>query len=243
MKNLMLNKYLLHIFLFTVLFIFGCSNESENELEINKLEYLGYEYLDQKVKVFFKNYSIENYLITLNSLAPQEEIYSNGITELIFINNGNNNSSLKIKNNIEIEEKVLSKLLLNPKLNFKIISLNKIFKLKINEAAFEESTNTIIRLIDVSEDSRCPNPLDNNEALSNAGSCIHTPQTLLHLVIETPRNNTFDEFIYKKQLSDYEFFYGGNYIKISKIDPDILELNRLIPDTDYEINFTLTPIK
>jgi hypothetical protein len=62
-------------------------------------------------------------------------------------------------------------------------------------------------------------------------------------MIETPRNNAFDEFIYKEQLSDYEFFYGGNYIKISKIDPDILELNRLIPDPDYEITFTITQMK
>ena len=238
-----LNKYLIYSIFSIILFGFACSNEMENDAEINKLEYLGYEYLDQKVKIFLQNYSSENYLITLNSLAPSEEISSKGMTELIFINNGNNNSSLKIKNNINIEESVISKSLLNPKLNFKNISLNKDFKLKINETAYEESTNTILRLIDVSEDSRCPDPLDNNEALSNPGSCIHSPKTLLHLIIETPRNNTFDDFIYKEQLSDYEFFYGGNYIKISKIDPDILELNRLIPDSDYEITFTITQMK
>jgi len=238
-----LNKYLICSIFSIILFGFACSDETENDAEINKLEYLGYEYLDQKVKVFLKNYSSENYSITLNSLAPLEEISSKRITELIFINNGNNDSSLKIKNNINIEESVSSKLLLNPKLNFKNISINKDFKLKINETAYEESTNTILRLIDVSEDSRCPDPLDNNEALSNPGSCIHSPKTLLHLIIQTPRNNTFDEFIYKEQLSDYEFFYGGNYIKISKIDPDILELNRLIPDSDYEITFTITQMK
>ena len=228
-----LNKYLIYSIFSLILFGFACSDETENDAEINKLEYLGYEYLDQKVKVFLKNYSSENYSITLNSLAPSEEISSKQITELIFINNGNNDSSLKIKNNINIEESVSSKLLLNPKLNFKNISINKDFKLKINETAYEESTNTILRLIDVSEDSRCPDPLDNNESLSNPGSCIHSPKTLLHLIIETSRNKTFDEFIYKEQLSDYEFFYGGNYIKISKIDPAILELNRLIPDSDY----------
>ena len=238
-----LNKYLICSIFSIILFGFACSDETENDAEINKLEYLGYEYLDQKVKVFLKNYSSENYSITLNSLAPLEEISSKRITELIFINNGNNDSSLKIKNNINIEESVSSKLLLNPKLNFKNISINKDFKLKINETAYEESTNTILRLIDVSEDSRCPDPLDNNESLSNPGSCIHSPKTLLHLIIETSRNNTFDEFIYKEQLSDYEFFYGGNYIKISKIDPAILELNRLIPDSDYEITFTITQMK
>tara|TARA_Y100000996_G_scaffold8661_1_gene7228 strand:+ start:133 stop:870 length:738 start_codon:yes stop_codon:yes gene_type:complete len=243
MKNARLNKYFIYSILSIILFGFACTNESEKNLEINKLEYLGYEYLDQKVKVFFQNYSNENYSVTLNSLAPQEEISSKGLTELIFINNGNNNSSLKIKNNINIEESVISKSLLNPKLNYKIISINKDFKLKINETAFEESTNTILRLIDVSEDSRCPDPLDNNETLSNPGSCIHNPKTLLHVIIETPRNITFDEFIYKEQLSDYEFFYGGNYIKISKIEPDIQELNRLIPDSDYEITFTITSMK
>jgi len=59
------------------------------------------------------------------------------------------------------------------------------------------------------------------------------------LIIETPRFSTFDDFIYKEQLKDYEFFYGGNYIKISKIDPDILELNRFIDDSDYEITMSI----
>ena len=59
-------------------------------------------------------------------------------------------------------------------------------------------------------------------------------------MIETARFNLFDEFIYKEQLKDYEFFYGGNYIKISKIDHDILELNRFIEDSDYEITISIS---
>ena len=59
-------------------------------------------------------------------------------------------------------------------------------------------------------------------------------------MIETARFNLFDEFIYKEQLKDYEFFYGGNYIKISKIDPDILELNRFIEDSDYVITISIS---
>ena len=74
-----LNKYLICSIFYIILFGFACSDETENDAEINKLEYLGYEYLDQKVKVFLKNYSSENYSITLNSLAPSEEISSKGI--------------------------------------------------------------------------------------------------------------------------------------------------------------------
>ena len=66
------------------------------------------------------------------------------------------------------------------------------------------------------------------------------PEALLFwYAISNVKNKSFDEFIYKEQLSDYEFFYGGNYIKILKIEPDILELNRLIPDPEYEVTFSI----
>ena len=220
---------------------FSCSGGSEaGETEYKELEYSGYEFSEGKVSVFLKNYSNTNYSVTLNSLSPEEEITYKDLTELIFLNSQNKNSSLKIKNIIDTEEKVFSKALINPELNFKKVNINEDFKIKINEAVYEKSTNTIIRLIDISEDSRCPDPTDNNESISNPGSCIHNPKTLIHLIIETARFNTFDEFIYKEQLQDYEFFYGGNFIKISKIDPDILELNRFIDDSDYEITISIS---
>ena len=220
---------------------FSCSGGSEaGETEYKELEYSGYEFSEGKVSVFLKNYSNTNYSVTLNSLSPEEEITYKDLTELIFLNSQNKNSSLKIKNIIDTEEKVFSKALINPELNFKKVNINEDFKIKINEAVYEKSTNTIIRLIDISEDSRCPDPTDNNESISNPGSCIHNPKTLIHLIIETARFNTFDEFIYKEQLKDYDFFYGGNFIKISKIDPDILELNRFIDDSDYEITISIS---
>ena len=240
-----MNKFAVKIFPIIIsillIFSFSCSNKSGNDKsEINKLEYHGFIFHEGKVSVFLKNYSKENYLITLNSLSPKEEIKEKEISELIFLNSSNKNSSLKIKNIINVEEKIISKSLINPELNYKKVNINEDFKIKINETVYEKSTNTIMRLIDISEDSRCPDPTDNNESISNPGSCIHNPKTLIHLMIETARFNLFDEFIYKEQLKDYEFFYGGNYIKISKIDPDILELNRFIEDSDYEITISIS---
>ena len=240
-----MNKFAVKIFPIIIsillIFSFSCSNKSGNDKsEINKLEYHGFIFHEGKVSVFLKNYSKENYLITLNSLSPEEEIKEKEISELIFLNSSNKNSSLKINNVINVEEKIISKSLLNPDLNYKKVIINEDFKIKINETVYEKSTNTIMRLIDVSEDSRCPDPTDNNESISNPGSCIHNPKTLIHLMIETARFNLFDEFIYKEQLKDYEFFYGGNYIKISKIDPDILELNRFIEDSDYEVTISIS---
>ena len=163
---------------------FSCSGGSEaGEAEYKELEYSGYEFSEGKVSVFLKNYSNINYVVTLNSLSPEEEIVDKNLTELIFINSQNKNSSLKIKNIIETEEKVFSKALINPELNFKKVNINEDFKIKINEAVYEKSTKTIIRLIDISEDSRCPDPSDNNENISNPGSCIHNPKTLIHFVI------------------------------------------------------------
>ena len=240
-----MNKFAVKIFPIIIsillIFSFSCSNKSGNDKsEINKLEYHGFIFHEGKVSVFLKNYSKENYLITLNSLSPEEEIKEKEISELIFLNSSNKNSSLKIKNIINVEEKIISKSLINPELNYKKVNINEDFKIKINETVYEKSTNTIMKLIDISEDSRCPDPTDNNESISNPGSCIHNPKTLIHLMIETARFNLFDEFIYKEQLKDYEFFYGGNYIKISKIDPDILELNRFIEDSDYEITISIS---
>lgn len=238
MNNFKINKKAIMFFLIINILTFSCSNESSESADLNKLEYLGYKYSNNNVSIFLKNYSKENYTVTLNSLAPEEQILNNGIYELIFINN-NQDSSLKIKNIINDEERVISKFLPNPN-NYRRVNVNQEFKIKINEAVFENSTNTIIKLIDITEDSRCPDPSDNNENLSNPGSCIHTPKTLLHLIIETAKYNIFDEFIYKEQVKDYEFFYGGNYIKISKIDPEIIELNRLIPDSDYEVTISIS---
>ena len=240
MNNVAINKFFNLILFMLILFSFSCSEGSgSDETEYKELEYQGYKFSEGKVSIFLKNYSKINYSVTLNSLSPEEEIIDNEITELIFFNTLDKNSSLKIKN-IYAEDRVISKTLINPELNFKKVTINEDFKIKINETIYEKSTNTIIRLIDISEDSRCPDPTDNNVNMSNPGSCIHNPKTLIHLIMETPKFKTFDDFIYKEQLKDYEFFYGGNYIKISKIDPDILELNRLIDDSDYEITMSIS---
>ena len=240
MCKVALNKFNIFLILL-VLISFSCSNDQKSdELDFKKLEYNGYIFSEGKVSVFLKNYDKENYSVTLNSLSPEKEINEKGITELIFLNSLNKNSSLKIKNIIDIEEKVISKALINPESDYRKVKINEDFKIKINETVYEKSSNTTLRLIDISEDSRCPDPTDNNENISNPGSCIHTPKTLIHLVIETPKHSIFDDFLYKEQLKDYEFFYGGNYIKISKIDPDILELNRFIDDSDYEITISIS---
>ena len=241
MCKVALNKFNILILILLVLISFSCSNDQKSdELDFKKLEYNGYIFSEGKVSVFLKNYDKENYSVTLNSLSPEKEINEKGITELIFLNSLNKNSSLKIKNIIDIEEKVISKTLINPESDYRKVKINEDFKIKINETVYEKSSNTTLRLIDISEDSRCPDPTDNNENISNPGSCIHTPKTLIHLIIETPKHSIFDDFLYKEQLKDYEFFYGGNYIKISKIDPDILELNRFIDDSDYEITISIS---
>ena len=241
MCKVALNKFNILILILLVLISFSCSNDQKSdELDFKKLEYNGYIFSEGKVSVFLNNYNKENYSVTLNSLSPEKEINEKGITELIFLNSLNKNSSLKIKNIIDIEEKVISKALINPESDYRKVKINEDFKIKINETVYEKSSNTTLRLIDISEDSRCPDPTDSNENISNPGSCIHTPKTLIHLIIETPKHSIFDDFLYKEQLKDYEFFYGGNYIKISKIDPDILELNRFIDDSDYEITISIS---
>ena len=241
MYKVALNKFNILILILLILISFSCSNDQKSdELDFKKLEYNGYIFSEGKVSVFLNNYNKENYSVTLNSLSPEKEINEKGITELIFLNSLNKNSSLKIKNIIDIEEKVISKALINPESDYRKVKINEDFKIKINETVYERSSNTTLRLIDISEDSRCPDPTDSNENISNPGSCIHTPKTLIHLIIETPKYSIFDDFLYKEQLKDYEFFYGGNYIKISKIDPDILELNRFIDDSDYEITISIS---
>ena len=115
-----MNKVAVNIFPFLIsilliLLNFSCSNELTNgDLNYKELEYHGYIFSEGKVRVFLKNYSNENYLVTLNSLSPEEEIKEKGVTELIFLNSLNKNSSLKIKNIIDNEEKVISKALINP---------------------------------------------------------------------------------------------------------------------------------
>ena len=76
----MFNKFAVKIFPIIIsillIFSFSCSNKSGNDKsEINKLEYHGFIFHEGKVSVFLKNYSKENYLITLNNLSAEEEVY------------------------------------------------------------------------------------------------------------------------------------------------------------------------
>ena len=76
----------------------------DKRVKLNKeLEYLGYKFYEGKVSIS-KNYSNTNYLVTVNSLSPENEIVDKEISELIFLNSQNKDSSLKIKNNIDTEE-------------------------------------------------------------------------------------------------------------------------------------------
>ena len=112
MCKVALNKFNILILILLVLISFSCSNDQKSdELDFKKLEYNGYIFSEGKVSVFLKNYDKENYSVTLNSLSPEKEINEKGITELIFLNSLNKNSSLKIKNIIDAEEKVISKAL------------------------------------------------------------------------------------------------------------------------------------
>ncbi len=105
---------------------FSCSGGSEaGETEYKELEYLGYKFYEGKVSVFLKNYSNTNYLVTVNSLSPENEIVDKEISELIFLNSQNKDSSLKIKNNIDTEERVFSKALVNPELNSNLTNYRK----------------------------------------------------------------------------------------------------------------------
>ena len=173
MNNVAINKFSILILVLLFYFVFHAQQDRKTvKMNTKKLEYLGYKFSEGKVSVFLKNYSNNNYLVTVNSLSPEKEIVDKEISELIF-KFSKQNSSLKIKNIIDTEERFFSKSLINPELNFKKVNLNEDFKIKINETIYEKSTNTIIRLIDISEDSRCPDPTDNNENISNPGSCIH----------------------------------------------------------------------
>ena len=208
------------------------NNEPE---EIKKFEYLGYEFSDNKIVIHAKNYNPEFHKVMVNSSKYTEINQDKDFSEMTFENLGYDKASLKL----ETEDQVISKLLVNPRTEYPQKSINKIFEIGVNETVFIEETSTILTLLDVAEDSRCPDPEDNNPVLSKngepPGSCVHKPKTLIHLRISSPRYPQFDDWFYKQQLSDYEFFYGGNNFSVIEIKPDILELNRLIPKEDYSL--------
>ncbi len=199
--------------------------------EIKKFEYLGYEFTDNNIIIYAKNYNPEIHKVQVNSSNHSELKQDKDFSEIKFKNSGYNKVSLKL----EIEEQMVSKLLVNPRTEYPQKSINEIFEIKINETVFIEETSTILTLIDVVEDSRCPNPEDNKIVSGEVGSCMHKPKTLIHLRISSPRYPQFDDWFYKQQLSDYEFFYGGNNFSVIEIKPDILELNRIIPREDYSL--------
>tara|TARA_B100001029_G_scaffold179640_1_gene190051 strand:+ start:1598 stop:2311 length:714 start_codon:yes stop_codon:yes gene_type:complete len=218
--------------LILILLFISCGDSADQEpIQIKEFEYLGYEFLDNKIVIYTKNYNAETQNIKVNSSTYSEIIQEENYSEMTFDNKGNSKANLKI----ELEGSLVSKLLVNPKTEFTQRNINNVFDIKINETIFIEETSTTLTLIDVAEDSRCPDPKDNNTTTSNPGSCIHKPKTLIHMKMSSPKYPQFDEFFYKEQLSDYSFFYGGNNFSIIEISPEILELNRLVPKNDYSV--------
>ncbi|MEC7880884.1 MAG: hypothetical protein VX590_02690 [Chloroflexota bacterium] len=224
-----------------IILIISCGDEGTPSIndkaeEIKKFEYLGYEFADTHIIIHAKNYNPEIHTIQVNSSDYLELNQEEDLSEITFKNLGYDKASLKL----EVEEQIISKLLVNPRTEYPQKSANQIFEIKVNETVFIEETSTILTLLDVAEDSRCPNPEDNNPVLSRdgkkaPGSCVHKPKTLIHFRISTPKYPQFDDWFYKQQLSDYEFFYGGNNFSVIEIKPDILKLNRLIPKEDYSL--------
>ena len=223
-----------------IISVISCGDEDtavidDKPEEIKKFIYLGYEFSDTHIIIHAKNYNPELHKVQVNSSNYSEISQDEDFSEMTFKNLGYEKASLKL----EIEEQIISKLLVNPRTEYSQKNINQIFEIKINETVFIEETSTILTLLDVAEDSRCPDPEDNNPVLSKngepPGSCVHKPKTLIHLRISSPRYPEFDDWFYKQQLSDYEFFYGGNNFSVIEIKPDILKLNRLIPKEDYSL--------
>jgi len=234
-------KIYLLILSIIIISIVSCGDEDtvvidDKPEEIKEFEYLGYEFTDTKIIIHAKNYNPQIHKVQVNSSNYSEISQEEDFSEMTFKNSGYDKASL----NLEIEKQTISKLLVNPRTEYPQKSTNEIFEIKINETVFIEETSTIFTLLDVAEDSRCPDPEDNNPVLSKngepPGSCVHKPKTLIHLRVSSPKYPQFDDWFYKQQLSDYEFFYGGNNFSVIEIKPDILKLNRLIPKGDYSLS-------
>ena len=241
---LILKSNLLRILLALSLFMISCDQSEDNITTVEDFQLLGHEFKENGLVLYLKNFNPDERTITVDSKSPSSISKSKNISELFFDNDSNDFLSLRIKHPQQ-EESIL---LRNPNLAYKLGSFGKSFVVNYNQTLFIEEANTTITLLDVAEDSRCPDPLDNKgvEGFSTkreAGSCLHIPKTKILLKISTPRFKTFETPFYKEQLKEYEFSYGENSFTITEVNPEILKLNRIIPKNEYKITLSIEEVK
>jgi hypothetical protein len=246
MLNLKSNIF--SILLITSIFVLSCGKVTniENNIDLPS-EFSGYEYQEKGLVIYIKNYNSNEIKITIDSKGPTSisNKKNSDISELFFKNSLNDYLSIKIEDPSGIKS-ILTR---NPDIAYVKKPFLQTFDIRYNQTVFIKEANSTVTLLNVSEDSRCPDPLDNkgakgiNLSKDKPGSCLHIPKTKIILKILTPRFKPFEAPIVKEQLTEHEFTYGGNSYKIKGINPEILKLNRIIPKDEYSVTLIIQEIK
>lgn len=224
-----ISKFVTILISLVTITIISCGNESKTP--DTEFAYLGFLFEEENVKVFIQGYTNPGISIKVNSQKPNRIDPNGKISELIFEKVGNESATVNITTS-EVQRSILIK---NPLIAYDQRPIDAPFEMKVNETIYVPDAASTVSILSISEDSRCPNPFDNSDSSSDPGSCIHKPKTLVHMKVFTPGFKSFDQRFYKEQISDYKFSHGGFHFNISKIKPEIITLNRVIPVEDYLI--------
>lgn len=225
------------------MFLMSCAEVNN---EVNNLDYpselSGYEYQEKGLLIFVKNYTEDKIKVTVDSNEPTSisNNKNSNISELFFESKLKDNLSVRI----EDPSGMKSILMRNPDIAYDKKPYKQTFDIRYNQTVFIKEIKTTLTLLNVSEDSRCPDPTDNKGAEGfstsrEAGSCLHIPKTKIFLKISTPRFKTLETSFSKEQLKEYKFSYGENSFIITEVNPEILKLNRIIPKDEYQITLLI----
>ena len=238
MKKILYKKilYIISVSLISIVF-FSCtsvteekndpSSEISNSKKISKWEYRGYLIEDSELNVFLFliEGNISNIKVVLNDdIKPLEAITeSEKLYKFKFNNLRNGLNSLRISD----DNKIFSATIKNQPFDGQIIDTNTSFTIQVNQEVKIKKSGMIIRLISLTRDSRCEDPLDKF-------SCMHDPKTYLNFQMSAPKYTPESMTIQKPQTEIAGGVFHDFPFSIEEIEPSP-QKNKVIGQSKYKV--------
>jgi|ETNmetMinimDraft_23_1059889.scaffolds.fasta_scaffold01505_9 hypothetical protein len=228
--------YVISVSLISIVF-FSCASATEekndsssgisNSKDFSKWEYRGYLIEDSELNVFLFliEGNISNIKVVLNDdIKPLEAIKeSEKLYKFRFNNLKNGLNSIRISD----DNMAFSATIKNQPFDGQIIDTNTSFTIQVNQEVKIKKSGMTIRLISLSRDSRCEDPLDKF-------SCMHDPKTYITFQMSAPKYTPESMTIQKPQTEIAGGVFHDFPFSIEEIEPSP-QKNKVIGQSKYKV--------
>ena len=232
--------YIISVSLISIVF-FSCTSLTEekndssskilNSKDFSKWEYRGYLIEDSELNVFvfLLEGNISNIKVILNdNIKPFEYINeSEKLYKFKFNNLKEGLNSIRISD----DNRSFSATIKNQPFDGQIVDTNTAFTIQVNQEVKLKESGMIIRLISLSRDSRCEDPLDKFD-------CMHDPKTYITFQMSAPKYTPESMTIQKPQTEIAGGVFHDFPFSIEEIEPSP-QKNKVIEQSKYKVTMKI----